>query len=245
MKYGTVQYSVSDAIATLTLARPEALNAYLPDMGEDIVAAFRTARDDRDIKALIMTGSGRGFCAGMDRSVAKGEIGPSGLRIGDEEFIRSFAPELANFPKPTIAAVNGPAAGIGVTCILPFDIRIGSASASFTLPFLKLGILPGLGSTHLLPKLIGAPAALDLLSTGRTIDAAEALRFGLITQLVSDDALISTARDLANAMATVNPDALQSIKEALELGRSSDIETAMATEKKFMARLRDAGKRGA
>ena len=151
---------VDSGVATLTLNRPEKLNAYTVAMGEAIVSAFRQVREDDAIRAVILTGSGRGFCAGVDLDVLKAQSaapvgGESEPRIGEEDFVRGFPQELLEFPKPVIAAINGPAIGVGVTMTLPCDLRVAARGAKLGLTFTKLGILPGLGSTHLLPRIVG------------------------------------------------------------------------------------------
>ena len=126
--YQHVLYDVSDAIATITLNRPDKLNAYIPEMGSEIVEAVRSAGEDDRVRVVILTGAGRGFCAGVDLEAlsamqAGGSSGP-GPRLGEETFVRGFALELLEYPKPVIAAINGAAIGVGVTMALPCDVRI-------------------------------------------------------------------------------------------------------------------------
>ncbi len=136
MPYQHILYSVDERVATITLNRPDVLNAYTPDMGDEIVAAFRAAEKDVNVRAVILTGAGeRGFCAGADRIYLQQPL-PEGTRIiGEEELIKSFALELALFPKPTIAALNGHAVGIGMTMILPLDMRVAADTAKLALNF--------------------------------------------------------------------------------------------------------------
>ena len=141
-------------VAILTLNRPERLNAYTTEMGDEMTEVLRAWRDQAAVRAVIVTGAGRGFCAGVDLEHLKahqaGGNASTGPRLGEEDFLRKLPLELAAYPKPLIAAVNGAAIGVGVTMILPFDVRIASEEAKLGLAFVKLGILPGLGSTHLL-----------------------------------------------------------------------------------------------
>ena len=159
-------YDVADGLATITLNRPEKLNAYTTEMGDAVVAAFRRARDDAAVRAVILTGAGRGFCAGVDLDQLKahqaGGTAAKGARLGEEDFLTKLPLELLEFPKPVIAAVNGAAIGVGVTMILPCDVRLASSNAKLGLTFAKLGLLPGLGSTHLLPRIVGRAKALEL-----------------------------------------------------------------------------------
>ncbi len=239
MSYQYILYSVEQHIATITLNRPDVLNAYTPDMGDEIVAAFRAAEKDSDVRAVILTGSGeRGFCAGADRVYLQQPI-PEGTRlIGEEELIKSFALELANFPKPTIAALNGHAVGIGMTMILPLDMRIAAEHAKLALNFAKLGIMPGLGSTHLLPKIVGMHKAQELLMTARTITAQEAGEIGLVNHVVPGDQLIAKARELALQCAECNPATLKFAKRALHYGSSMSLQDAIANEQQSVLLLK-------
>ena len=129
---------------------------YIPAMGEEVVDAFAKARDDDSVRAVILTGAGRGFCAGVDLEFIKKNPPGPGSKIGQEDFARKMPLQLTEYPKPVIVAINGAAIGVGVTMALPCDIRIAAAGVKLGVTFTKLGILPGLGSTHLLPKWFGS-----------------------------------------------------------------------------------------
>jgi len=240
--YETIQYAVDDRIATITLNRPEKRNAYVPQMGEDIVAAFRAARDDDDVRVVILTGAGQGFCAGVDLDALKamqaGLAAGTGPKLGEEEFVRSFPLELLAYPKPVIAAVNGAAIGVGVTMILPCDIRIAAERAKLGVPFTKLGILPGLGSTHLLPRIVGLGRAQELVLTSRVIEAPEALAIGLVNRVVPGETLLAAARETAALLVACDPDALAVAKRALHAGADLDMAGAMENERAANAELR-------
>ena len=227
-------FAVEDGVATLTLNRPDKLNAYTPQMGEEIVAAFRSVRDDPQVRCVILTGAGRGFCAGVDlealAAFRAGKDTGKGPRLGEEDFVRSFPKELLEYPKPVIAAINGAAIGVGVTMVLPCDVRIAADTAKLGLTFTKLGILPGLGSTHLLPKIVGLAAAQELVLSARVIRAPEAKEIGLVSRVVAADELADTARALALEMAACDPDALAFAKRALQHGASATMDEAMAHE---------------
>lgn len=240
MPYQHILYSVEEHIATITLNRPDVLNAYTPDMGDDIVAAFRVAEKDNNVRAVILTGSGdRGFCAGADRIYLQRPL-PEGTRIiGDEELIRTFPLELAHFPKPTIAAINGHAIGIGMTMILPLDIRIAADTAKLALNFARLGIMPGLGSTHLLPKIVGMAKAQELVMTGRTITAQEAFDIGLVNHVLPADALMAKARELALQCTECDPLTQKFAKRAMHYGSSVTLEEAMRNEQNAIPLLRE------
>jgi len=232
--YETIRLERSEGIATLTLNRPEKLNAYVPQMGEDLVHAFRAVREDDAVRCVILTGEGRGFCAGVDlealKAMHRGATPGSGPRLGEEEFVRGFALELLEFPKPVIAAINGAAIGVGVTMALPCDVRIASSAAKLGLTFARLGILPGLGSTHLLPRIVGLAKAQELVLSARVIPAEEALEIGLVNRVVAPEELLEAATALATEMAACDPDALALAKRALQRGATSDMAEAMAHE---------------
>jgi enoyl-CoA hydratase/carnithine racemase len=246
MTYETILFSVDEGIATITLHRPEKLNAYTTLMGDEVCAALDRARDDASVRAVILTGAGRGFCAGVDldhlRAMREGRNAAEGRapQLGEERFLRSLPLELVEWPKPVIAAVNGPAIGVGVTMILPCDVRLASDTAKLGLTFAKLGILPGLGSTHLLPRLVGMGRALELVLSARVIPATEAAAIGLVNRAVPPDALIPEARALAHAMAECAPGVLAAAKRVLRFGASATLEQAMRNEEAVSARLRGA-----
>lgn len=238
--FETVAYAVADGIATITLQRPEKRNAYTVQMGEDLVAAFRAARADAAVRAVILTGAGEGFCAGVDLDALKamGTESGKGPRLGEEEFVRSFPLELLVFPKPVIAAIHGAAIGVGVTMVLPCDVRIAAEGAKLGVTFTKLGILPGLGSTHLLPRLVGMGNALDLVLTARVVEASEALAMGLVNRVVPAERLRDAARETAALTLACDPDALALAKRALHAGVLTDPAGAMENERAASAELR-------
>jgi enoyl-CoA hydratase/carnithine racemase len=248
--YDTILVERSGASATLTLNRPEKRNAYTPRMGEEIVAAFRALRDEESVRAVILTGAGQGFCAGVDlealAAMQAGATTGEGPRLGEEEFVNAFPLELLEYPKPVIAAIHGAAIGVGVTMTLPCDIRVAAESARLGLTFAKLGILPGLGSTHLLPRIVGLARAQELVLTARVVEAPEALELGLVNRVVPDASLLEAAREIADAVAACDPQAVRFAKRALQHGAVSGMAEAMAHEKAASAALREAkARRGA
>jgi enoyl-CoA hydratase/carnithine racemase len=219
-------------VGLITLDRPDKLNAYTPDMGDELVDGFRTFAADPDIGAILMTGSGRAFCAGADRAYLNGKRGRNGLRIGEEHFIDGFVNELFAIETPVIAAVNGPAVGIGATMLLALDIRIASESASFGFPFAKLGLMPGMGSTCLLPAIIGLSRAKDVLLQGATLTSAQAREAGLVSQVFDDAALPDAALELAGAVAANNVSAMAASKRALGGSLAAALENAIKGEQR-------------
>jgi 2-(1,2-epoxy-1,2-dihydrophenyl)acetyl-CoA isomerase len=240
--FEAIRYEVDGGVATLTLNRPEKRNAYTPQMGEEVVAAFRAARDDDAVRAVILTGAGKGFCAGVDLDALKamhaGQHAGKGPKLGEEDFIRVLPLELLSYPKPVIAAIHGAAIGVGVTMVLPCDIRIAAEDAKLGLPFTKLGILPGLGSSHLLPRLVGMGRAQELVLTSRVVLAPEALEMGLVNRVVPGDALLATARETAALCVACDPDALAVAKRSLHAGAVSTMAEAMEHERAANVELR-------
>ncbi len=242
MSYENIRIEVADGVACVTLDRPEKLNAYTTPMGEEVVDVFRRLRDDPEVRAVILTGAGRGFCAGVDLEHLKahqaGQRSGEGPRLGEEDFLRVFPLELLDYPKPTLAAINGHAIGVGVTMVLPFDLRIAAEDAKLGLTFVKLGILPGLGSTHLLPRLVGRARSLELVTTGRIVSAAEALRIGLVQQVVPASELMETVRALARTYTEMRPEVVSAAKKALLYGAEHGMEESMRNEERASAELR-------
>lgn len=239
MDYEEINVDISDHIATLTLNRPGRLNAYTPDMGQELMTVMRQLLKDPDVYALVLTGSGRGFCAGADREFFDGRRGRNGYALGEEPFISEFAAELAYAAKPLIGAVNGPAIGIGVTMLLPFDVRIASSDATFGFPFVKLNIVPGLGCSYFLPRIVGGSVARELILTGATIDAQRALQIGLVNEVVGSGQLLPRALEIAGAMGRSDPQVIQSCKRVLNLGANGSLPEAMACERQESSRLRN------
>ncbi|HEY8154883.1 MAG TPA: enoyl-CoA hydratase-related protein [Myxococcota bacterium] len=245
--YQNILYEVADGIATITLNRPEKLNAYTLEMGEEVVDAFARIRADAGVRVAILTGAGRGFCAGVDLDALRAhqtEPAASGKpRLGEEDFVRVLPLELLEFPKPVIAAINGAAIGVGVTMTLPCDIRIAADTAKLGLTFARLGLLPGLGSTHLLPQLVGIAKALELVLTARVIPAAEAAEIGLVNRVVPAASLLDEARALARAMLESRPEVLAAAKTALRQGARASMSESIHHEREASAKLRAAPRR--
>lgn len=238
---------VTDGIATLTLNRPDKLNAYTTEMGDEVTALLRRWRDDAAVRAVILTGAGRGFCAGVDLEHLKahqaGANASKGPKLGEEDFLKKLPLEMAEYPKPLIAAVNGHAIGVGVTMILPCDIRIAAEGAKIGLAFAKLGILPGLGSTHLLPRIVGRAKALELVLTARNILAEEAAEIGLVNRVVPGDALMDVAREMAAMIASHDPAVVEAAKKAVNFGAEHGMADAMKNEERESAELRAKARR--
>ena len=190
-------------VGVVTLNRPEKLNALNRTLMEDLEAAIRASEED-GVRALLLTGAGRGFCSGADLTAPKGE----GHISGNETLFKKDLPLgylsllLREFPRPTVAAVNGPAVGAGLGLALACDIRVASQSAKFSAIFAKRALTPDYGCTQLLPMAVGMSKAMELMYTGDIIDAAEAERIGLVSCVTSDDEFSERAMDLAQKLAS-------------------------------------------
>ncbi len=209
MELTELRYEVTDRIATVELHRPERLNAFTWTMADELARVAEAADADDDVRVVVVTGSGRGFCAGADLGGGAGTFadrrtrarppGPMREQIGGlpRDAGGVAALPFAALRKPVIAAVNGPAVGIGATLTLPMDIRIAAASARFGFVFGRIGIVPEAASSWFLPRVVGISQAMEWVATGRVFDADEALRGGLVSRVVPDDELMPTAYGLA------------------------------------------------
>lgn len=196
---------LEDGVLTLTLNRPEKLNAYTAQMGRELSAAFERADADDAVRAIVVTGAGKGFCAGADISGGADSFGDTDKLFGARGATRargtSFVESIFACRKPSIAAINGAAVGVGLTMTLPMDIRIASSDARFGLVFARRGLVPEAGSAWFLPRIVGLPQALRWCYSGRVFDAAEALRGGLVESVEAPDALLARAREIAREIA--------------------------------------------
>lgn len=205
MTAASVRYDVADGVATLTLDRPERLNAVNRPMLEELRAALDRADADDGVRAVIVTGAGRAFCAGADLSAGGATFDRSAGRAEPPADHRDGGGlctlRIFEMRKPVIAAVNGPAVGFGVTLTLPMDIRLASTAARFGFVFARRGVVPEACSTWFLPRLVGMAQAAEWVYTGRVFDAEEALAGRLVSRVVSPEALLPTARVLAREIA--------------------------------------------
>jgi enoyl-CoA hydratase/carnithine racemase len=218
--FESITYELRDAVALITLNRPDRLNAWTPRMAREQADAIRAANDDEQVGAIVMTGAGRGFCAGadmqdtfktrLDGTDPGGDTEGSGGMPADVDWVA-----LARESKPLIAAVNGAAVGIGMTMILPFDVILASERAKFGMLFIKVGLVPELASTRLLVQRVGIGHAGEMCLTGRLYDGAEAYRMGLVDSLTEPDELLDGAMELAGEIAANPAPQLRMIKRLL------------------------------
>ena len=198
MKYQDIIYTVEDYIATITLNRPETLNAFTDTMLNEWVDAIETAKTDSKVRVLVVTGAGRGFCSGMDVRAAagRGEASPiyarrNYMRLGVHKVPRA----LENLDKPYIAAINGPAAGAGMDMASMADIRIMSDKARVGMNYVRMGVLPGDAGCYFLPRIVGIAKAFELIWSGRMLDAEEAFQIGYVSKVVPHEELAATTKE--------------------------------------------------
>lgn len=212
MGYETIRYQVADGIATIGMHRPEKMNAFTTGMKEEMIAALDEADADDSVRAVIVTGDGKAFCAGADISGGtEGFVDGSRSGIYNDDGSLNYSSSDARdgggqltlrifeMKKPVIGAINGVAVGIGATMILPMDVRICSEGARFGFVFTRRGIVPEAASSYFLPRLVGISRALDWCYSGRVFDAAEALSGSLVSEIVAPDALLDRAREIARS----------------------------------------------
>jgi len=209
MNFETIKYEVKDKILTITLNRPDRLNAFTGQMMNDLISAFDSASNDDEVRVVIVTGEGRGFCAGADLGAGEATFNrdenPRAKKTDDEdnlEWLRDGGGRttlaIYDCSKPIIAAINGPAVGVGVTMTLPMDIRLASEEAKFGFVFARRGLVPEAASSWFLPRIVGISKSLEWTFSGKVFDAEEALKGGLIRSVHSKDSLLDEAKKIAN-----------------------------------------------
>ncbi len=236
MEFEQILYDKAEGVATITLNRPERMNAFTPTMIREWAQALEDARTDRDVSAVIVTGAGRGFCAGADlrggsdlTAGARDDepITAAGRRNWLRDGVHNVPRQVALLDKPYIAAVNGAAVGAGMDMCSMADIRIASEQARFAMTYVKIGLVPGDGGCYYLPRIVGLAKALELIWTGDFIDAQEAFRIGYVTKVVPPDDLLPTARELAERIARGPAVAIQLAKRLAYRSQTSDVHEAL------------------
>jgi enoyl-CoA hydratase/carnithine racemase len=248
MELKTVGYEVEDGVLTITLNRPDRLNAFTEAMGAELIEAFERADRDDEVRAVIVTGAGRGFCAGMDLGEGgatfdygehpEGEIPRDG---GGRVVLRIF--ELT---KPVIAAINGPAVGVGITMTLPMDIRLAGEGARIGFVFTRRGIVPEACSSWFLPRIVGISQAMEWVASGRVFTAQEALAGGLVRSVHPEGDLLGVARELAREIAENTAPVSVALARRLlwsGLGAAHPMEAHRADSRAMFARGRSADAR--
>ncbi len=240
MTYEKIQIAKEDGLATLTLNAPDRLNAVSRKMIGELKQCWEELAADRSVRAVLLTGAGRGFCAGADLADpdrAKGNTSDPGEAL--DKFFNPVIRLMRSVPKPIVAAVNGPAFGGGMALACASDIRIAGESARFCSASIRTG-LSGceMGMTFTLPRLIGNARAFDLILTGRDIDAAEAAELGIVSRVVPDDELLETALSYGRRMAAYTGDGLRTTKRVLwQNVQTPNLDAALALEINAQMRL--------
>lgn len=231
-----LRLDVGGGIATLTLDRPEALNALTIPVKVALLDALATVAADPTVRAVILTGAGRAFCAGQDLAErAASDASPLDVELRDryEPIVRA----MVALDRPIIAAINGVAAGAGASLALACDLRIAATSARFVLAFGRIGLVPDSGATWFLPRVVGSARAAEMALLNTPIDAAEALRVGLVSRVVPDADLLEAARDMATTLAAGPPRAIAATKRLLATAWTTDLESAFAAERAAQGEL--------
>jgi 2-(1,2-epoxy-1,2-dihydrophenyl)acetyl-CoA isomerase len=228
-----------DAVCTITLNRPEALNSFTGEMHRQLLAALEAAAADMQVRCVVLTGAGRGFCAGQDLSDPAVAPGGEPKDLG-EVIAATYTPllrRLRSMPVPVIAAVNGVAAGAGANLALACDLVVAARSASFIQAFAKIGLVPDTGGTWLLPRLVGRARALGLAMLGDKLPAEQAQALGLIWECVDDGELAGRVQSLARRLAGMPTRALAATRAAMDAAQGMDLEQALAEEARLQREL--------
>ena len=237
MEYEQILFEVSDQIATITLNRPERLNAYTGRMANEMWDALTKVEENPKLRVTIITGAGRGFCAGADLSGGGDTFDRTNQPREEGERPRpggSLIRRYFELKKPVIVAINGPAVGVGVTMILPFDIRIAAESARIGIVFNRRGVIPEIACPWILPRIVGISKAAELMYTGRILNAKEALEFGIVSRVVPNDKLMDTAKEIAEEILLCAPVSVALTKRMLyQFLTESDIDKAETINHKY------------
>ena len=223
-----LQFDVQDGVALVTLNRPEKLNAFTYEMLDDWVDRLAECQKRDDVRAVVITGSGRGFCTGADVDSFAGiaQSGPTGIKA-ELGLTQRLPRQISELDKPVIAAINGFATGGGLDFALACDIRFAAESARLAETYIRMGLLPGVGGAYFLTQLVGRAKALELLWTGDFIDAREAERIGLVNKVFRDEELLPRTLEFAGRLARSAPLSIQLIKRVVRLGENKDLPTAL------------------
>ena len=230
--FETLVYEKDGAVARISLDRPGVLNAYNVQMRDDFSEALWAVAADPDVRALLITGEGRAFCAGADLT----EFGsaPSQVIARLVRWERDVWGQLINLDKPTVAAVHGYCIGSGLEIALLCDLRLAASDTVFSMPEVRLGMIPAAGGTQTLARSAGTAQALDLLLTGRRFGAEEALAMGLVTRLSSPERLGNDARDVARQLAHTDSNSVANLKRALREGSDLSLDDALKMESRLV-----------
>jgi 2-(1,2-epoxy-1,2-dihydrophenyl)acetyl-CoA isomerase len=239
MSYESIQFQIENGIAVLTLNRPDRLNSFTQAMHGEVRDALDKLQADKSARVLVLTGAGRGFCAGQDLNDRAVEPGAPGVDLGEsvEKFYAPLVTTLRTLPMPVICAVNGVAAGAGANLALACDIVLAAKSASFIEAFCKLGLIPDTGGTWVLPRLIGPARAMGLALLGDKLPAEKAEQWGLIWRAVADEELMKEAMAMAEHFAKAPTKGLAFTKKAMLASWTNTLEEQLRMEAGMMREL--------
>jgi enoyl-CoA hydratase/carnithine racemase len=247
MEFEQILYEVENHVLTITLNRPERLNAFTAQMGRELIEAFDAADADDDVRAIVVTGAGRGFCAGADLEAGGSTFDWSERQAAGEEVPRDGGGRISlrifDCAKPVIAAINGPAVGVGITMTLPMDVRLAAEGAKIGFVFARRGIVPEACSSWFLPRIVGISQAMEWVATGRVFTADEALAGGLVRSVHDPDDVLGAARDLAREVADNSAPVSVALARRMMwtmLGASHPMEAHRADSRAMFARGRSA-----
>lgn len=240
MQLDQIRYALDGHIATITLDRPDARNAFTDEMFVSFVRAFDAAEADPQVRVVVLTGAGKSFAAGGDLKLMRDHAGmfgggPNELRRRYVEGVQTIPRRMASFEKPVVAALNGAAVGAGLDLACMCDIRVADPRARFGSPFVKLGLIPGDGGAYLLGRTIGFPRAVELMLTGRLIKADEAERIGLVHSVSGEGQVLAAAREYAVAIAANAPIAVQLTKKAVHAAWREDLDQTLERAATYQA----------
>jgi 2-(1,2-epoxy-1,2-dihydrophenyl)acetyl-CoA isomerase len=227
--FEALRYDVSERIATITLDRPEALNSLTVPLKGELLTALKAAARDPEVRAVVLTGSGRAFCAGQDlRERLEPDAAPLAVEV--RQRYNPIVRAMIELDKPIVGAINGVAAGAGASLAFACDIRIAAEGASFVLGFGRVGLVPDSGATWFLPRLIGASKATELALTHEPLSAADAERFGLVAKVVPAEGLTASSREVAARLAAGAPRAIALTKRALRRALETSLDETLEFE---------------
>jgi 2-(1,2-epoxy-1,2-dihydrophenyl)acetyl-CoA isomerase len=232
MVYETILTELKDGVFTITLNRPDKLNSFNDKMFVELTDAFKQVERDASARTVIVTGAGKGFCAGQDLSSAKDRMMSGEMSYGHHlrETYNPLIIRIMSLPKPIIAAINGAAAGAGMSLAMACDLRLAAESASFLQAFVKVGLVPDAGSSWLLQRLVGKTRAMDLMLTGKKIGAKEALEWGLVNQVLPNDDLMKVTNELAQLLAVMPTKAIGLIKRMTDYSATHTLAESLDNE---------------
>jgi 2-(1,2-epoxy-1,2-dihydrophenyl)acetyl-CoA isomerase len=239
MNYENILFQISEGIAELTLNRPDKLNSFTQAMHDELRHALHEVQRDKSVRVLVLTGAGRGFCAGQDLSERAVEPGARPVDLGDS-VERNYAPlvqTLRSLPMPVICAVNGVAAGAGANIVFACDIVVAAQSASFVEAFARLGLIPDTGGTYFLPRLVGTARAMGMAMLGEKISAEQAESWGLIWKCVPDQDLGVTVQAMARHFAQAPTKGLAFTKQAIYASPQNSLQQQLVLECGMMSEL--------